>query len=250
MKPQVIGVIPARWQSSRFPGKPLAPILGKSLIRRTYENALRCKHLDALYIATDDERIRAHAEEFGAQVFMTSVSCPTGTERVFEVLGLHTEETEIVVNIQGDEPCIDPLVIDILIDKLRSTPEAVMTTPVAQISSIQAASCPNQVKCVFDKNGRALYFSRAAIPFTRLERQNAYYRHIGIYCFRHSFLKEYVRLEKTPLQESEDLEQLKILESGYPIHTCLVQDQTIGVDTPEDLKILESLLCQKENIYL
>ena len=247
---KTVGVIPARWQSSRFPGKPLAHILGKSLIRRTYENALGCKSLDAVFIATDDERILNHAQEFGAKVFMTSPSCPTGTDRVWEVIECHCEGAEVIVNIQGDEPCLEPSVIDTLVDKLYATPGAVMTTPVAKISDIQAISSAHHVKCVFDKEGKALYFSRSPIPFMRQDKNISYYRHLGVYCFRRAFLKSYVLLERTPLQESEDLEQLKILESGFPIHTCIVDDQSVGVDTPEDLKTLENLLCQKENIYL
>jgi 3-deoxy-manno-octulosonate cytidylyltransferase (CMP-KDO synthetase) len=242
-----VGVIPARWKSSRFPGKPLVQILGKSLIHRTYENILQCKKLDSVVIATDDERIYYHAQEFGAKVFMTSLSCPTGTDRVWEVIERHFGEAEVIVNIQGDEPCLDPSVVDTLIDKLYSTPTALVTTPVAKMAGPGSAS---ETKCVFDKEGRALYFSRSPIPFPQPGKVAPYYRHIGVYCFRREFLETYVLLDKTPLQQCEDLEQLKILESGFPIHVCIVDDQATGVDTPEDLKTVEKLLCQKENICL
>lgn len=248
---KVVGVIPARWQSSRFPGKPLVHILGKSLIRRSYENALRCTCLDTVVIATDDQRIFNHAQEFGAKVFMTSPSCPTGTDRVWEVIERHFEKAEIVVNIQGDEPCLDPAVVDTLVHKLSLSPEAVLTTPVAKMTDPRSIASTNAVKCVFDREGRALYFSRSPIPWARQGGNTPpYYRHLGVYCFRRTFMQKYVRLKRTPLQESEDLEQLKILESGFPIHVCIVDDQATGVDTPEDLKAVENFLCQKENMYL
>ena len=247
----VVGVIPARWQSSRFPGKPLVNILGKSLIQRTYENAARCKKLDRLVIATDDGRIFEHAQGFGAEVCMTSLSCLTGTDRSWEVVERSFPEAEIVVNIQGDEPCLDPEVVDQLVIQLLNTPEAVMTTPVSPIADLQKALLPNIVKCVFDCHGRALYFSRSPIPFAhKSEQAPQYYRHIGVYCFRREALRRYVMLGRTPLQECEDLEQLKMLENGLPIHVCMVDDQAAGVDTPADLKMVERLLWQKENTYL
>ncbi len=250
---KVVGVIPARYQSSRFPGKPLAHILGKSLIQRTYENAKLCKSLDRVVIATDDERIADHVKSFDAECFMTSPCCPTGTDRAWAVVEQHFGDAEIVVNIQGDEPCLDPSIVDVLVKKLATSQEAVLTTPVAPIHDREAALSRHTVKCVFDHSGRALYFSRSPIPFMSKENSSFYYRHIGVYCFRRSFMQKYVLLNRTPLQESEDLEQLKILESGYPIHVCVVEDQAVGVDTPEDLKIVERLICQKaslkESIY-
>jgi 3-deoxy-manno-octulosonate cytidylyltransferase (CMP-KDO synthetase) len=246
---KIIGVIPARWQSSRFPGKPLAHILGKSLILRTYENSLRCRSLDSVVIATDDQRIMDHAQEFGAKVFMTSNECLTGTDRVWEVVSQNFEDVEIIVNIQGDEPCLAPSVIDSLVNKIQHSPDILITTPVAQISDAQLIANPHVVKCVFDRQGKALYFSRSAIPFAR-QGQGSYYRHLGVYCFRSAFLRTYVDLESTPLKDNEDLEQLKILEHGFPIHVCIVEDQANGVDTPEDLKSVENFLCQKESMCL
>ena len=247
----VVGIIPSRWSSSRFPGKPLVDLLGKSLIRRTYENAKQCKGLDRLVIATDDLRIAAHAKAFGAEVLMTSCDCLNGTERVLEAVDQRFSDAEIVVNIQGDEPCLDPKVVDTLIDSLKSTPEAVLTTPVTLIVDSRELFSSSTVKCVFDKNGRALYFSRAPIPFAQSSKSlGSYYRHLGIYCFRRKFLQQLVLLDATPLQRSEDLEQLKILENGFPIHVCVVENQMIGVDTPADLKTLKDILCQKENTSL
>src|SRR5262245_7656388 len=130
---KVVGVIPARWQSSRFPGKPLVNILGKSLIHRSFENATRCSTLDAVVIATDDQRIYDHAKEFGADVFMTSPDCPSGTDRVWEVIERHFNEAQVVVNIQGDEPCLDPRVVDSLVSLIQENEEVHLTTPVAKI---------------------------------------------------------------------------------------------------------------------
>ncbi|MCC5832589.1 MAG: 3-deoxy-manno-octulosonate cytidylyltransferase [Chlamydiales bacterium] len=241
---QVVGVIPARWQSSRFPGKPLANILGKSLIKRTYENALKSSRLNTLVVATDDRRIYDHVLEFGGKACMTSEECATGTDRVNEAIQAHFPEASIIVNIQGDEPCLDPLVIDTLVEKLEQTPNAVVTTPIAKITDPQDIFSPTAVKCVFDGFGRALYFSRAPIPFPQnVKKIHDYYRHLGIYCFRQPFLKQYAEMERSRLQEIEDLEQLKILEAGYPIYISFVEDQGIGIDTPEDLKRVEEVLC-------
>ena len=246
---RVVGIIPARWQSSRFPGKPLVEILGKSLIQRTYENAAQCKSLDSLVVATDDVRIFEHVQSFGAEVCMTSPACATGTDRSWEVIEASYPEADIIVNIQGDEPCLDPEVIELLVTQLQQNPDAAMTTPVSPIIDRHQALMPNVVKCVFDRNGRALYFSRSPIPFAQAPDQTpSYYRHIGVYCFRRDALKRYVMLKKTPLQECEDLEQLKMLENGLPIHVCMVDDQAAGVDTLDDLKLVEKLLWQKENI--
>ncbi|NGX60987.1 MAG: 3-deoxy-manno-octulosonate cytidylyltransferase [Chlamydiae bacterium] len=245
---QRVGVIPARWKSRRFPGKPLADILGKSLVQRTYEQAAQSQLLDALVVATDDHRILDHVHSFGGKAFMTSESCPTGTDRTAEVIGSHFPEAEIVVNLQGDEPLLDPRVIDTLIEKLEATPDALLTTPVTRILDREEVANPSIVKCVFDSFGRALYFSRAPIPYSHFQKEMPdAYRHIGVYCFRREFLFTYQTLLEGPLQRAEDLEQLKILEMGKPIHVCLVEEGGVGVDTPEELKKVEEILC-KENI--
>lgn len=246
---KIVGVIPARWNSSRFPGKPLANILGKSLIHRTFENAKRCKKLDAVVIATDDIRVFEHAKWLGAEVFMTSLDCPTGTDRVWEVVDRHFSGAEVIVNIQGDEPCLNPEVVDHLVTQLQAHPEAQLTTPITTLSDPLLIQNQSIVKCVFDKKGKALYFSRSPIPFVQ-KKPHSHYRHIGIYCFRREMLKKYVALCNTPLQDCEDLEQLKMVENGFSIFVCPVNEQAIGVDTPEDIKIIENLLCQRESICL
>lgn len=246
-----VGVIPARYNSSRFPGKPLANILGKSLIQRTYENATQCSMLDDLVVATDDERIYNHVKELGGKVLMTSTTCQSGTDRVIEVVEKHYSGAEIVVNIQGDEPCLSPEVIDLLVEKLKTENEAVVSTPIAKINDPGEIFNPAVVKCVFDKNFKALYFSRALIPFPKnTQKIHDYYRHLGVYCFKKEFLLKYRELGFSRLQDIEDLEQLKILENGFPIHTCLVEDQGIGVDVPDDIKKLEELLCQENTSLL
>ena len=240
-----VGIIPARYNSTRFPGKMLHSILGKSLIRRSYENACRVELFSEIIVATDDKRIYDHVVEFGGRAIMTSAECRTGTDRVAEVVRDHGIEADIVVNIQGDEPCLQPEVIRALVEKLRANEDAVMTTPVARIDESRDIFDPSVVKCVFDSSGRALYFSRSPIPFPGKNGETGdYFRHLGVYCFRREFLLKYSELTPTPLQKSEDLEQLKVLERGHPIHICIVEDEAIGVDTVEDLKRVEERLCQ------
>lgn len=239
---RIVGIIPARWNSSRFPGKPLAQLLGKSLIQTTYENALRSTRLDRLVVATDDQRIYDHVAGFRGEVYLTSSSCRTGTERVYETTERFFPNAEIVVNIQGDEPCLAPSVIDALITKLQEEESCCMTTPLSPLSSFEEACNPHIVKCIFDQKGRALYFSRSPIPFAQKTRPS-YYRHLGVYGFRRPFLTQYMHLPPSLLQDAEDLEQLKVLEAGYPIHVVVVEEQGIGVDRPEDLQKVEAILC-------
>lgn len=245
---KIIGIIPARFGSMRFPGKMLADILGKSLIRRTYENARRASSLEEVIVATDDQRILTHVEGFGGKAVMTAADHPSGTDRVAEVVRKHYPHAEIVVNVQGDEPCLNPLIIDLLIDDLLKRPDAVMTTPVASITNSEDVRSPSIVKCVFTPSMRALYFSRSPIPFVQ-KGEGRHYRHLGVYCFRKDFLLCFSQMPKTSLQQTEDLEQLKILEQGYPIYVSIVQDDGIGVDTMEDLKRIEKKIC-KENTFL
>ncbi len=244
---QIIAIIPARYASTRFPGKPLVQINGKTLIQRTYENALRCAALDKIYIATDDERIFQHALSFNAPVIMTSLECANGTERINEALSKIDEDSDIIVNLQGDEPCTHPDTIEKIITGLQNDEEAVMSTAVSRIT--ENITEPSIVKCVMDHTGRALYFSRSPIPYYRNVDSGPCYRHHGIYAFRHDFLPIYSSLPSTPLQMAEDLEQLKILEHGYKIQAVLVEDSSIGVDTPQDINKIERLLCSR-SIYL
>lgn len=243
-----IGVIPARFASTRFPGKPLANILGKSLIQRTYENAALCKDLEEVVVATDDPRILDHVLAFGGKAVMTSEGCLTGTDRLQEVMERYPEyaDYEIVLNIQGDEPCLNPEVISALIDKLRGDPQAVCSTPVfkTQVSKETASF----VKCVQDMQGNALYFSRMLIPgHKHLQVPTDILCHMGIYAYRKSFLGTYASLPPSPLQLKECLEQLKILEYGYKIKVVVVERPSLEVNHPEDIEKIESYLCKQNS---
>lgn len=244
-KTKVIGIIPARYASSRYPGKPLIDILGKSLILRTYQQASKAKHLSEIIVATDDKRIFDHVKDFGGTVMMTSPDHLTGTDRVAEVAS-HFSGADAVVNIQGDEPLLDPSVIDTIIENLQDNPDAAMTTAATPLTDLSRIASPNTVKVVLGMRGEALYFSRSTLPFAR--GKPSYLRHIGIYAFRRDFLLKLGTLSPTPLQIAEDLEPLKVLEHGYKIYVSVVDDVGIGVDTPEDKLKVEEILC-KENSY-
>ncbi len=245
MTHKIIGMIPARFGSSRFPGKPLAKISGKSLIQRTYENAKRCPLLQEIYVATDDERIFSHVEDFGGKAVMTSPDCPTGTERLAEAIHLNFSEVDIVINIQGDEPLLEPEVIQDVGEILLNDPVAVMSTAAVPIRSQEEADSRSVNKCVIDTSGNALYFSRSLIPGGHSEKWDpniTYYKHLGIYGYRRDFLIHYAELDPTPLQMAEDLEQLKVLEHGFRIKVAVVDSQSIGVDTPDDVRRVEQKL--------
>lgn len=247
---KTLGIIPARFGSTRFPGKPLIPILGKSLVQHTFENSKRFSELQELIIATDDLRIAEHAASFGANVAMTSPKCLTGTDRLAEVVRSNPKlsEYDLILNIQGDEPCLCPSIVSAVIRKLQEDPIADMATAVIPLQSEKEALNPSVVKCTFDLNGNALYFSRSLIPFSwkKWEDSGPYYRHIGIYCFKREFLLKYAELPTTSLQLAEDLEQLKVLEHGFRIKVALLPPSSIsiGVDLPEDIKKVEQLLCK------
>jgi 3-deoxy-manno-octulosonate cytidylyltransferase (CMP-KDO synthetase) len=251
---KVIGIIPARFASSRFPGKPLVSILGKTLIQRTYENAMKCSSLDSIIVATDDQRIYDHVEEFGGNVVMTSLACPTGTDRLAEVLRTLSANVnaDIIINIQGDEPCLNPDLIAHAAAILLEDPTVPMSTLITPIRTEEEILSPSVVKCVVDKNGYALYFSRSLIPGGKhqsWQQNTVYYKHLGIYGYRRDFLLHYAELPSTSLQMAEDLEQLKALEHGYRIKTRVVEGESMDVNIPEDIKKLEKLLC-KQNISL
>lgn len=246
-----VGILPSRWGSSRFPGKPLAKILGKTLVQRSYENALSSQSLDCVVVATDDQRIFDHVVEFGGLCVMTSTSCANGTERVEEVVSRHFPQAEIVVNIQGDEPCLSPTVIDGLVSTLENNPAADMVTSVTETTDPEAILTDHKVKCVFDKNGKALYFSRSAIPHN-FKHPTPIYLHIGVYAFRKAFLSEYVKIPPSSLSLAEDLEQLRVLEIGRSIYVHVVQNATgPSVDYPEDItKVEQYLLCLSKASFL
>lgn len=250
----IIGIIPARYGSTRFPGKPLVKIAGKTLIQRTYENAKSCKILDKIIIATDDKRIYDHVKEFQGQVIMTSVDCPTGTDRLAEVIRKDSSlsHAQIIVNIQGDEPTIDPKIIESVAITLNECKEAAVATAVVQINSEEEALNPSVVKCVLDLQGFALYFSRGLIPAgknLKYDPGQVYFRHLGLYAYRRDFLLHYGSLSQTPLQLAEDLEQLRVLENGYRIKAAIVEGESRDVNTPEDIKKVEPFIC-KQNTYL
>jgi 3-deoxy-manno-octulosonate cytidylyltransferase (CMP-KDO synthetase) len=236
-----VGVIPARYRASRFPGKPLAKILGIPMIQRVFEGARQATRLRDVLVATDDERIVEACAGFGAEALLTSPDHPTGTDRLAEVArGL---PDDIVVNVQGDEPLIQGAVIDTAVAALEDDPEVPVATLVHPLSA-EAALDPNRVKVVLDRHGRALYFSRNLIP-ARREGQPAppYWQHVGLYAYRRDFLLAFVELEPTPAEQAEALEQLRVLEHGYSIRAAVVENWvSVPVDTPEDLARVEEVL--------
>jgi 3-deoxy-manno-octulosonate cytidylyltransferase (CMP-KDO synthetase) len=246
-KHKIAGMIPARYGSRRLPGKPLIQISGKTLIQRTYENARRSPILDSLFVVTDDKRIFEHVLDFGGKAIMTSRECPTGTERLAEAVKNDGkfDNVEIVVNIQGDEPFLEPGIIERVVRILQEDSDAVMSTAAVPIRDREEAIDYSVNKCVMDKHGNALYFSRTLIPNGHMGGWRPginYYKHLGIYGYRRRFLTLYAELAPTPLQIAEDLEQLKVLEHGYRIKVAVVESQSIGIDTPEDIKKVENIL--------
>lgn len=241
---QVVGIIPARYASSRFEGKPLVNILGKPMIQRTWERAKLASTLDHIVVATDDERIAECCRGFGADVIMTSESCRNGTERCNEALQKLDKKYDVVVNIQGDEPLIEPEIIDGIVKALQAAPDAVFSTAVTALKPEDAFD-PNRVKCVVDNRGYAIYFSRGLIPYNKTGKVNPqfpYMLHLGIQSYDTKFLKIYPELRPTPLQLEEDLEQLKVLENGYKMKVIKVDHEAHGVDIPEDVEKLETLM--------
>lgn len=253
---QVLGVIPARYASSRFPGKALADLGGKPLIQHVYERARRAKTLDDLLVATDDERILAAVEAFGGQGVMTSPKCPSGTDRVAEAA--RKIESDLVVNIQGDEPLIHPAMIDQAVAPLIEDPAIPMGTLARLIDKAEELFSPHVVKVVINHQGFALYFSRALIPFPRelylqfegnlqaaageLLAWRRYYKHIGLYVYRRDFLLQLAQRPSSTLERAEGLEQLRVLQAGYSIKVAETHYDSLGVDTPEDLEKVKRML--------
>lgn len=244
-----LGIIPARKGSTRFPGKPLVSLCGKPLIQWTYERAQQCKTLDEVVIATDDQEIYDCAASFGASVLMTRGDHPTGTDRIAEAAA-HFPTAQHLLNIQGDEPLIEPELIDQLAEKLRAEAQFDIVTA-ANVFQEESPSDPNYVKVVLDTEGKALYFSRSEIPFRRTDTPELpFYRHKGIYGFQKSSLERFVELPEGLLERAEQLEQLRALENGMSIHVTLTEDTSIGLDTPEQVPIIEKELknlLQKES---
>ena len=236
----ILGVIPARYASTRFPGKPLVDIQGKSMIQRVYEQAIQAKGLDKVVVATDDARIFEHVRGFGGTVQMTRADHPSGTDRCAEV-ATHFPEAQFLLNIQGDEPFIQPEQIDLLVDTLVHHPVCTLATLAKRLTAPEALTNPNVVKVVFSETVGAIYFSRHPIPYLRgvppseWLAQQTFYKHIGLYGYRRDTLLALARLSPSPLEQAESLEQLRWLENGYRIAVGVTELETIGIDTPEDL---------------
>jgi 3-deoxy-manno-octulosonate cytidylyltransferase (CMP-KDO synthetase) len=259
---KAVGIIPARWGSTRFPGKPLHPIVEKPLLKHVWERCRRAKSLDLVVIATDDMRIACAAFDWGAEVALTSSRHLSGTNRVAEV-ARKTKQFAYVINIQGDEPLIDPRLIDKLVGKLRSDRKVKIVTAAHAFKNPADAFSPHQVKVVLDLYGNALYFSRAPIPAPpnddrvvlassqstqsarmRMPRGHGslFLRHQGIYGFRRETLLQFVRWKPSPLERTESLEQLRALENGVTVHVLVTATGSPGIDTPEDAIALEQKL--------
>ena len=240
----ILGIIPARYASTRFPGKPLVMINGKPMIQRVYEQALKSE-LDAVVVATDDVRIADAVRSFGGNVVMTSENHPSGTDRCAEALENFKGDWKAVVNIQGDEPYIQPSQINAVASLLKSG--APIATLVKKIDSVEELTNINSPKVVISSNGNALYFSRQPIPFQKGIAINdwlnhgTYYKHIGIYGYQSTVLPQLTQLKQGNLEMAESLEQLRWLENGYSIMTAETTENTVAIDTPEDLSRLKSL---------
>ena len=242
---KVLGVIPARFGSSRFPGKPLVSIHGKPMIQCVYEQASKAQEISHLVVATDNDDIYRTVEGFGGNVVMTSPDHLSGTDRCHEALQLAEEEFDAVLNIQGDEPLLPPQMITELVDALKM-PGADIATLAHLLEDEKELNDPNRVKVVLDVNGRALYFSRQAVPYYRGEgdwtQNQVYYKHVGLYGYKSKVLSEIADLPQSNLEKSESLEQLRWMENGYSIYCGITELSTPAIDTPEDL---ESLLNPK-----
>lgn len=239
MQQEILGVIPARFESSRFPGKPLASLAGKTMLQHVWERARRSRLIGRVLVATDDRRIADEVRRFGGEVLMTRRDHPSGTDRVAEAAA--QSGADVVVNIQGDEPLIDPDAVDAAVEGLCASPETPMGTLSKRIDDPSELINPNVVKVVTDLAGNALYFSRSLVPFVR-EGAPRHYKHIGLYVYRREFLLVYSALPRGPLEESEKLEQLRALENGYKIRVVETDYDSCGVDTPEDLVRVSAIL--------
>jgi 3-deoxy-manno-octulosonate cytidylyltransferase (CMP-KDO synthetase) len=242
----VIGIIPSRYGSSRFPGKPLVDIMGKSMIQRVYEQAVKANKLQAVYVATDDERIKKHVENFGGKVVMTAGHHPSGTDRCREAIEKINLPCDVIINIQGDEPFIQPEQINNLAQCFVDE-QVHIATLIRPVNDIEPIRNDNRIKVVIDKNHFALYFSRSVIPYvknidTAGENQTLkFYQHIGLYAYRHHILTQITQLKPSMLEQAESLEQLRWLENGYRIKTIFTEHESYSVDTPQDLQLLKTL---------
>jgi 3-deoxy-manno-octulosonate cytidylyltransferase (CMP-KDO synthetase) len=239
---KIVGIIPARWASTRFPGKPLHSITGKPLLQHVWERCRRAKALDSVIIATDDMRIAEAAFAWGAEVSLTSPRHASGTDRIAEVAA-KLRGVSHLINIQGDEPLVEPKLLNQLARRMQRDPQIEMITAVHPFSDPADAQSPHQVKAVLDRKGHAIYFSRYAIPYSRdTTAPIQYFRHQGIYGYRRDFLLRFVRWKPAPLEKAEALEQLRALENGVKIHVVVTASGSPGVDTPDDARAIERQL--------
>ncbi len=228
-----LGVIPARYGSTRFEGKPLEIIHGKTMIEWVYKRSLSSK-LDKVVVATDDDRIVEVVKSFGGEVILTSRDHETGTDRIAEV-AQNYRDFDVIINVQGDEPLIESSMINSLITPFIEEPELKMATLKYKLDNMEDVNNPNIVKVICDKNDYAIYFSRNPIPFPRKLEISNYYKHIGVYAYKRDFVLDYAKMPQTPLEISESLEQLRVLENCYKIKVLETKHKVLGVDTPEDL---------------
>ncbi len=237
---KILGVIPSRYSSSRFPGKPLIDLAGKSMIQRVYEGAIQCPDLDKVIVATDDSRIFDHVQSFGGNVVMTSDQHESGTDRCGEVLAKFPEY-DVVVNIQGDEPMVDPNQLQELLAAFSSDRVQIATLGITVKTQVELFN-PNRIKVAMDANGNALFFSRNPIPFGAQMQEEywldryPYVRHIGLYAYRSQTLRKLVKLKPCAMEKQESLEQLRWIYYGYPINVVLTEIETPNIDTPEDVE--------------
>ncbi len=243
----IAGIIPARWASTRFPGKPLADIGGKTMLRRVYEQASRSRSLQAVVVATDNDRIAEHVRSFGGRVVMTAADHPSGTDRCQEALLKLDTSFDYVINIQGDEPFIEPEQIDELASVLENG-KVELATQMIEVDSHEILFDRGEVKIVLNDRSEALYFSRMPIPFLKgvdekeWHTRHRYYRHVGMYAYRADILEQITRLPVSPLEKAESLEQLRWLEHGYRIRCVPTRFDSHCIDTPEDIeKVLKRM---------
>lgn len=243
---KILCIIPSRIQSTRLPRKPLLPIQGKPMVQWTYENAKRCQSLTEVIVATDSDEIADVITTIGGKVAMTDPALPTGSERVAAVAEQYAD-MDVIINLQGDEPFIKPQMIQQLILPYLSGESPAMTTLAYPLDQSKYHS-PGSVKVITDLQGNAIYFSRSPIPFYRTEQQAPVYHHIGIYAFRYDFLMLYKKLPPTPLEKTESLEQLRVLEHGYKIRICLTADKTLEINTPEEYHAAQQFVYHADEI--
>ena len=248
---RTVVIIPSRFASQRLPQKPLAIIHGRTLVERVYLRCCQAEGIDEIYVATDHPSIAREVERFGGKVVMTTEDCASGTDRVAQAAEQIGVVDAVIINVQGDEPLIDPSVITLLASTMRENPEIQVSTPVTPLKLPEELTDPNIVKVVINESGNALYFSRQAIPYIRdagakeiytwLDT-HPYFKHIGVYAYRQQVLERFVSMKESPLERAERLEQLRLLEAGIPIRCVQVEYESVAVDTKDDIRKVELLI--------